>query len=303
MKTYILYHANCSDGMGAAYAAWKRIGDTEDTSYIAVQYGNPPPEMEPLSSVYILDFSFDKETLMALKQKMARVIVIDHHKTAQEALEGVKDCIFDMSRSGAVLAWKFFHGDKPVPEILLAIEDRDLWKFQRPDTDYVMKGFAASSKDFREIDKYASDITVYNSLRSLGQSKDYFDQLVIKDSVFKSSVYKLPQDYRGLMPTQHNYAIANVTDLISEIGNHLCKTLDVDYSITFFITPDKVIFNLRSIGDFDVSAIAKHYGGGGHRNAAGYNMDFDDGFDHLQMLLGRSVKITTDNLPQFAKAA
>ena len=30
-------------------------------------------------------------------------------------------------------------------------------------------------------------------------------------------------------------------------------------------------FSLRSEGEFDVSAVAQQYGGGGHRNAAGFN--------------------------------
>jgi nanoRNase/pAp phosphatase (c-di-AMP/oligoRNAs hydrolase) len=29
-------------------------------------------------------------------------------------------------------------------------------------------------------------------------------------------------------------------------------------------------YSLRSIGDFDVSELAKRYGGGGHKNSAGF---------------------------------
>lgn len=34
----------------------------------------------------------------------------------------------------------------------------------------------------------------------------------------------------------------------------------------------KFQYSLRSRGDFDVSAIAKKFGGGGHKNAAGFNV-------------------------------
>ena len=36
------------------------------------------------------------------------------------------------------------------------------------------------------------------------------------------------------------------------------------------LTEDKIDFELRSTGDFDVSKIAVKYGGGGHMNAAGF---------------------------------
>jgi nanoRNase/pAp phosphatase (c-di-AMP/oligoRNAs hydrolase) len=38
----------------------------------------------------------------------------------------------------------------------------------------------------------------------------------------------------------------------------------------------EVNVSLRSIGDYDVSAIAKTFGGGGHRNAAGLKIPFNN---------------------------
>ena len=51
----ILRHGNCSDGAGAAYAAWKKFGDSAE--YVEVHYGNPPPDVTG-REVYILDFSY-----------------------------------------------------------------------------------------------------------------------------------------------------------------------------------------------------------------------------------------------------
>jgi hypothetical protein len=53
---YVLYHSNCYDGFGAAYAAWKKFGD-EGTKYLPVSYGFPPPEMPDAKAVSIVDFS------------------------------------------------------------------------------------------------------------------------------------------------------------------------------------------------------------------------------------------------------
>ena len=38
----------------------------------------------------------------------------------------------------------------------------------------------------------------------------------------------------------------------------------------------KVRVSLRSEGDYDVSGIAKRYGGGGHKNAAGFTATLED---------------------------
>lgn len=37
----VLYHADCMDGFGAAWALWKRFPQAR---YVAVKHGNPPPD-------------------------------------------------------------------------------------------------------------------------------------------------------------------------------------------------------------------------------------------------------------------
>ena len=54
-KIYTLYHNNCPDGFGSALAAYLKFGDKSE--YIGVKHQQDPPEMEPGSEVYILDFS------------------------------------------------------------------------------------------------------------------------------------------------------------------------------------------------------------------------------------------------------
>jgi nanoRNase/pAp phosphatase (c-di-AMP/oligoRNAs hydrolase) len=44
------------------------------------------------------------------------------------------------------------------------------------------------------------------------------------------------------------------------------------FAACYWDTPEGRVFSLRSIGDFDVSEIAKQYGGGGHKNASGFRL-------------------------------
>ncbi len=66
--------------------------------------------------------------------------------------------------------------------------------------------------------------------------------------------------------------MVNATLLFSEIGHELCKRYsESPFAASYFIRKDgKIQYSLRSIGNFDVSAVAKEHGGGGHKNAAGF---------------------------------
>ena len=59
----VLYHANCNDGFGAAYSAWKLLGNRAE--YIACSHGTPPPDITG-KKVVCLDFSYDNATTKKL---------------------------------------------------------------------------------------------------------------------------------------------------------------------------------------------------------------------------------------------
>ena len=40
------------------------------------------------------------------------LIVIDHHKSAMVELHDISNTKFDMTKSGAILSWEFFHPGK-----------------------------------------------------------------------------------------------------------------------------------------------------------------------------------------------
>ncbi len=69
--------------------------------------------------------------------------------------------------------------------------------------------------------------------------------------------------------------------LNSEIGNNLLQLFpDAPFSISWFLNKsNKFKLSLRSRGDFDVSVIAKKFGGGGHPSASGLVVDSIPGFE------------------------
>ena len=78
----VWYHGeDCRDGFGAAYAAWRLWGDR--ATYVPVSHGAPPPPWEPGDAVYVLDFSYDRETLLKIDAETI-LTVIDHHESARQ---------------------------------------------------------------------------------------------------------------------------------------------------------------------------------------------------------------------------
>ena len=102
----VIYHDDCTDGFGAAYAAWKQLGNRAE--YHACKHGCTPPNVKG-KTVAILDFSFDNETTKKMIGESDDLIVIDHHKSAMVELHDITNTHFDMSKSGAMLSWDFFH--------------------------------------------------------------------------------------------------------------------------------------------------------------------------------------------------
>ena len=130
-KSLVLFHANCADGFGAAIAAYTAIGEAGE--YVAVQHGQPPPDVTG-RDVYILDFSYPRDVLEQMFGVANSLLVLDHHESAQQALAGLTYARFDLTHSGAVLAWEYFHPGTRVPDLLAYVEDRDLWHHALPQT-------------------------------------------------------------------------------------------------------------------------------------------------------------------------
>ena len=147
MKPLVIYHASCADGFGAAFAAWLKLGD--EAEYAPCQYGEKVP-LDPSKiqyedrEVYVLDFSFPREAMNRLFAAAKRVVWLDHHESAFEMWCGKAPDLFftihkeqndqqhivlDDCRSGAYLAWEYFHPGTEVPMFIRHIDDRDRWVF------------------------------------------------------------------------------------------------------------------------------------------------------------------------------
>ena len=265
----VIYHADCSDGFGAAYAAWKLLGNRAD--YYACKHGKPPPDVTD-KVVAILDFSFDNATTKQMIEDAAGLIVIDHHKSAMVELHDISNTIFDMTKSGAILSWEFFHPGKESPKFIEYIQDRDIWKWELPYSREFAAAFDMVPFDFEEFEKFEDD-SVFDDAVKRGSYILAYSKSVVKKVCEKASTRK----YKGL-----DVLVVNSCHWISEIGARLAP--DCDFAmIWYYDHDDKIIkVSLRSFHDaVDVSELAKEFGGGGHRKAAGFQMPGDMRVDEV----------------------
>ena len=260
----VLYHAD-ADGFGAAYAIWKKYGHSHHIDYIKVQYGQPVPVIHhETQKLFIVDFSYDRETCLNLSE-MFSTTIFDHHKTAEKELDGLDFAVFDNLMSGCELTWNCIFKDwELIPDILAYVGDRDLWKFDLPMSEEVNLAIAAMPETF-----------------------EAWDNFNLKEAKMKGTAIKAFRD-RQIAPflktsriTQFQGApavVVNCTANISETGHQLLGRFpDAQIAVMYADRSDgKRSYSLRSRGDFDVSEIAKGNGGGGHRSAAGFTVELED---------------------------
>lgn len=256
--THVLYHSNCPDGFGAAWAAWKVLADR--AKYIPVVYNQPLPDLPADAHVLMVDFCYPKAQCLELKSKVESLRVLDHHKTNADQMRGYPWATFDMDHSGAYLSWVHFHGLN-VPEFVLLLEDRDLWRFKMP---YSREVAAALSS-------YPQKFQIWEQLYTMGLEKLKLEG----GPILRAQGQKVDEmcarvawkDFDGFrVPT------ANATVYFSEVGDKLCQMYpDAPFAAYYYERPDgKKQWGLRSPGRYDVTDIAKKRGGGGHPDAAGF---------------------------------
>jgi oligoribonuclease NrnB/cAMP/cGMP phosphodiesterase (DHH superfamily) len=240
----IYYHADCLDGFGAAYAAWRHFGVS--ATYRPMNHGDAWLINEVTGrNVFILDFSFRRPALEEMAQHAASVCQIDHHASARDGwaadLSNITDSsmtefqhpelplkvIFDMNKSGARLAWEHFHPEIPPPLTLRHIEDQDLWRFNIEGTRSFCTALRLQPFDFgiwdqliSEVDEAHSDS--YVSMLTEGQAIQRFmageiQRLADSRLVMTVSVRGDPTD--PLQSTRHG------TPVLIE-GDHAWRRID-----------------------------------------------------------------------------
>jgi nanoRNase/pAp phosphatase (c-di-AMP/oligoRNAs hydrolase) len=233
-----------------------------DADHHPAQYDEPPPDVIG-REVFVLDFSYPRPVLEQMHRDAKSLVVLDHHKTAQAALEGLTFCTFDMTLSGAQLTWRMLKPDVPPDPWLVAYTaDRDLWEWLLPNSKEVNAALRSYPLDFEVWDRLWAEESP-ETLRRDGTAILRAEEVTIQDHVNRA---------REIEFDRHKILSVNATSLFSEIAGRLAEGRA--FGMVWFERDNGVRqYSLRSRGNgVDVSEIAKAHGGGGHQHAAGFEV-------------------------------
>lgn len=286
-KIMCIYHGNCADGFGAAWAVRQAI-DERRVDFHAGVYQTAPPDVTG-RHVLMVDFSYKRPVLLEMAQKAKSILILDHHKTAAEDLAGFREVadydqwdddtldlvaegdppiavLFDMERSGAGIAWDFFH-DASRPALIDHIEDRDLWRFKLDGTRQIQAA----------VFSYPYDFAVWDQLMKADLAELYRQGEAIERKHFKDIDELLGVVQRRMTIGGVNVPVASLPYTLTSDAGHKMATNDPSkIGVCYWDTERGRVFSLRSTDDGpDVSEIAKQYGGGGHAHAAGFEVPRD----------------------------
>lgn len=264
-----IHHHPCADGFTSAWAVWKKWGDA--VQFHPGVYGEAPPDVAD-KDVLLVDFSYKRPVLDKMVEQCRSLTILDHHKSAQADLEGWDarahpnvDVVFDMDRSGAVLAWDYCH-DSEAPPICLYVQDRDLWRFQLHGSREVAAVLFSHSYEFGAWDDLAAQLSTRAGLENI-----ISQGVAIERKHHKDVRELLAQTTRSMVIGGYPVRVANLPyTMSSDAAHELAK--GYPFGACYFDRADGArVFSLRSMDDgADVSVIAAAYGGGGHAHASGF---------------------------------
>lgn len=299
MNPLCIYHGACDDGFAAAWCVRRAMGDGAVDFHPGV-YGVAPPDVLD-RDVILVDFSYKRPVLEALASRANSVLILDHHKTAQKDLAflqpphrrpppafdrwrleawrydsgGHQDgdrydgdrlgrvaALFDMERSGAAMAWDYFVGGER-PPFIEYVQDRDLWLKKLPRGDEFTIALRSYPQDFAVWDGLVENMS------------NLFEEGVAIQRYYRCRVEEIKKTAYRSWICSHPVMVANAPYFAaSEVAGELAEAEpDAAFGACYFEVRRGVYqYSLRSRGEMDVSEIARQFGGGGHKNAAGFTV-------------------------------
>lgn len=307
----IIFHGNCPDGWCAAYVCHLKYPKAE---LMPLNHGLLPAAIDELfnyvagKDVIMVDYSLRTRELNDRLNAAAKSFhIYDHHKTAQAVLDGASYAIFDMKRSGAGLAWDYLFGKDSIISDYAGgqmrpfgfqsrrwwvdfPEDQDLWNWALPDSQEINAYLMVQPRTVETWDKIIkmSEFDAKEKGEGVRSYIEYYTRSVIAE--VQSGII-------SINGTGYKTGVLNIPYVgVSEAGSALCKA-GFDIGLAWFERGDGITqFSLRSNkeaegGGVDVSDLAKTFGGGGHRNASGFQVDIEQGRLLVDSILGRKAHV------------
>ena len=273
----VIFHADCSDGFGAAWAVYSKFGP-DRVEYIPGTHANKKGAEEfwlekvKGKNVVCYDFSFSRQLTEKIHAAAGSFQVIDHHISAQMELDDLDYCYFDMDKSGAVLAWESISPEIMTPTLLAYVQDRDLWRWALPHSKAIWNYISSCERSFLEWDR------IDHEFRSTGGTKNMADAGAAMEAKVANISKDIADDMEMWIVAGHSVPVSNCPRALrSDVCEDLGNAGKFPFVGCYQVEEGTATWSLRSNhGTEDVSAIASGFpGGGGHKEAAGFTISVD----------------------------
>lgn len=277
----VVYHGNCPDGWCAAYVASLRYPKAE---LLPRNYGTSAPFAEVVGrNVLMVDISWPRADMERMHASAASFVCLDHHKTAQAALAGLPYVTFDMEESGATLTWDHMFPGVVRPWYVSYTRDRDLWRFELPQSKEVNAYLMALPQDRLSWETLDQHNEWYGA--NLGRAILMHVGEYVKRACEQAKFGELYGHSVAVVNAQY----MNISEVCHALLDATHRRIKPPIALGWFEREDgKIQFSLRG-QSIDVSEIAKKFGGGGHPAAAGFELSIVDGRNLIDGILGRTA--------------
>lgn len=290
-KLLIITHSSCMDGLAAAALVVASYKEEYECAVYYAQYGEHNMEKLKeyiLRNIYdfdkciITDFTPNLEILVDIYE-FTTLTLYDHHETARKILAecaGEFTYVFDINRSGArivfdELQWKIPENDITTYELVTRyVQDRDIWTWKEDRS----KEFSAGLNYMVEQNDVSSFLELIETFNKPSITDDFGEDILTAGTILTNSLNdRVAKKMRKVFQLQVNdidFHAVNSCDDISELGNAICLEKNTPALIFFITEHGECVCSVRSTNEMDdVGKIAESFGGGGHRNAAGFQVD------------------------------
>ena len=307
MKTVCVYHSIDLDGwISAAIVKHWFNGrgvkqhierPNESITFIGYNYGQSIPDLSEYDKVIMCDISFPKEEMgKLLTSKNGNVIWIDHHISAindnkdlmsTDNLYGLRDTKF----AACELTWKYFFPNETMPEIVRLLGRYDCFGHKNTDEEQKVLEFQYGARQC--ISNYEEAYTWLShslKLTNWNYDLDSPENIIWEKgiSIYQYLCTEAKQTYKNGFEIQFKLVLKDEehTDCIyynfivinKERFNPINFGIDYhadgyDGAACFHYDGVRKVWTFslyNDNGEVDCSAIAKQFGGGGHKGAAGF---------------------------------
>jgi oligoribonuclease NrnB/cAMP/cGMP phosphodiesterase (DHH superfamily) len=296
----VIHHNKDLDGFSSGAICKLKYPDAK---LIGWDYAEPIPDFDQFidEDVIMIDITFPIQRIDELRKLAKSLTVIDHHisffkdlrkfyQLEEELAEETKDVIYtdgnlkyiyELGIAACEIGWDFLFPGEKRPEAITLLGKYDTWRGNgTPEWNsdilpfqFYMRTICTSAETFPvsmlEPISWKEAHEGIIAGRLIVKYQEQQDMLACQRSAFETEVFG---GLKGLC--------LNARAFSSETMKSIYNDSKHDIMIGFEYTGKKWTVSLRSIGTkVDCSLIAKARGGGGHKNAAGFEVNnFEDIF-------------------------